>query len=83
MLLGSLLDLENREKDKSSLLKGFSGIKEDFVVADIDIPFKHQGLEIGMTTFKTLVLAGAFLSNHKSCQESEEEGDDGCAQTGD
>ena len=83
MLLGSLLDLQNREKDKSSLLKGFSGIKEDFVVADIDIPFKHQGLEIGMTAFQTLVLAGTFLSNHKSCQESEEEGDDGCAQTGD
>ena len=82
MLLGSLLDLQNREKDKSSLLGGFSGIKENFVVADIDIPFKHQGLEIGMTAFKTLVLAGTFLSNHKSCQESDEEGDDGCAQTG-
>ena len=37
MLLGSLLDLQNREKDKSSLLGGFSGIKENFVVADIDI----------------------------------------------
>ena len=82
MLLGSLLDLQNREKDKSSLLGGFSGIKENFVVADIDIPFKHQGLEIGMTAFKTLVLAGTFLSDHKSCQESDEEGDDGCAQTG-
>ena len=52
------------------------------MVVDIDIPFKHQGLEISMTTFKTLVLAGAFLCNHKSCQESEEKGDDGCAQTG-
>ena len=82
MLLGSLLDLQNRETDKSSLLGGFSGIKENFVVADIDIPFKHQGLEIGMTAFKTLVLAGTFLSDHKSCQESDEEGDDGCAQTG-
>ena len=82
MLLGSLLDLQNREKDKSSLLGGFSGIKENFVVADIDIPFKHQGLEIGMAAFKTLVLAGTFLSDHKSCQESEEKGDDGRAETG-
>ena len=52
------------------------------MVVDIDIPFKHQGLEISMATFKTLVLAGAFLCNHKSCQESEEEGDDGRGQTG-
>ena len=70
MLLGSLLDLQNRGKDH-------------YCVVYIDVPFKHQGLEISMTTFETLVLAGAFLSNHKSCQESEEEGDDGCAQTGD
>ena len=49
---------------------------------DIDVPFKHQGLEISVTTFKTLVLAGAFLSDHKSGQESEEKGDDGRAETG-
>ena len=52
------------------------------MVVDIDIPFKHQGLEISMTTFKTLVLAGAFLSDDKSDQESNQEGDDGCTDTG-
>ena len=52
------------------------------MVLDIDIPFKHQGLKISMTTFQTLVLAGAFLSNHKSCQESQEDRDEGRGETG-
>ena len=52
------------------------------MVGDIDVPFKHQGLEISVAALQTLVLAGALLSKHKSCQESEEEGDDGCGQTG-
>ena len=69
--------------DLCSTYKTEEKISHHYCVVYIDVPFKHQGLEISMTTFETLVLAGAFLSNHKSCQESEEEGDDGCAQTGD
>ena len=49
---------------------------------DIDIPFKHQGLEISMTTLQILVLAGTFLSNDKSGQESNQDRDDGSADAG-
>lgn len=35
-----------------------------------------------MTTFKTLVLAGAFLCEDKSGEESNQDGDDGGADTG-
>ena len=52
------------------------------MVLDIDIPFKHQGLEISMTTFQALVLGGAFLGNHKSGQESQEDRDQGRGETG-
>jgi len=45
-------------------------------------PFKHQSLKISMTTFKTLVLAGTFLSNDKSGQESNQDRDDGSADAG-